>query len=101
MKLFKPIRKLIRAIRYNPIFPLAEIVHLEGPVELNNGRLVLCIPLSACCKDFIDSAKGTSFIVGESLIITMPDYVIEHLTVKEGSLVVVDNRKGKCHIQLK
>lgn len=68
---------------------------------MNNGRLVLSIPLRLCCEDFIESAKGTSYIVGDNLFIFMPDYVIEHLMVKEGTLVIVDNNKGRCNVRLK
>lgn len=101
MKPFKYFNKFIRAIRYNSIFPLAKIITLEGQVELMNGRFALRIPLELTEKDFVKSAKGTSEIEEGYLKVFIPDWLAEKIDVREGSIVVVDNQRGKFNIRPK
>jgi len=75
-----------------------DIVSLEGPVELLDGKLVLQIPLDAGGDVLRTAARGISTVDDEFLTITIPDWLAEKLGIGDGSLVLVDNSGGKFNI---
>jgi len=77
----------------------ADLTSLEGPVEKIDGRLVLRIPLGAGGSELINCSRGISEIVGDVLVITIPEWLAGMLRIDEGSRVNVDNRDGKCNFQ--
>jgi formylmethanofuran dehydrogenase subunit D len=77
---------------------MSDIISLEGPLELMDGELVVCIPLNAGGDKFVALTKQIGRVVGENLVIVIKPWLAEKLSVSEGSLVVVDNRYGKFNI---
>lgn len=77
---------------------MAEIVSLEGPLELIEGKLILRIPLTAGGDRLAESAGGIGAVEGEYLRVVIPPWLAEKLKVEAGSLVVVDNRAGRFNI---
>jgi hypothetical protein len=74
------------------------VVSLEGPVELIDGRLMIRIPLSAGGQDLVQAARGVGEIDGENLVVAIAPWLVEHLHIEAGSLVVVDNEDGRLRI---
>jgi hypothetical protein len=70
-------------------------VSIEGPVERIDGNLILRIPLSAGGEQLSPSARGIGQIEGEYLCVLIRPWLAAKLRIKEGSLVVVDNKNGK------
>ena len=77
-----------------------DIVSLQGPVELLDGKFTLRIPLDAGGATLRAAARGISSIDGEFLSVIIPDWLAEKLGITDGSLVAVDNRHGKFNITL-
>ena len=75
-----------------------EIVSLEGPVELADGKLLLRIPLSAGGDKLAPFATGIGQLEGDYLVITIQAWLAEKLRIKDGSVVCVDNQNGKFNI---
>jgi hypothetical protein len=72
-------------------------VCLQGPVERQNGKLVLVIPLAAG-SELIPCSRGISEVQGENLVVTIPEWLSGILRIEEGDLVSVDNAGGKFNI---
>lgn len=73
---------------------------LKGPVETQNGELVLLIPLAAGGREMIGCSHGISEIDGDYLKIVIRPSLAEKLRIKDGSLVHVDNQNGKFNVYL-
>jgi hypothetical protein len=73
-------------------------VSLEGPVELVDGKLTLCIPLSAGGDTLAPLARGIGTVEGKFLKVVIEPWLAEKLRIGAGSLVFVDNRDGKFNI---
>jgi hypothetical protein len=77
-----------------------ETISLEGPVELFNDKLTVRIPLAVGGDQLAPLAKGLGKIDGEYLNVTIPRRLAKKLKISAGSIVSVDNRKGKFNITL-
>jgi hypothetical protein len=77
---------------------MAEVVSLEGPVEVVNGKLVILIPLEAGGAVLAPLAKGLGEIDGDFLKVVIRPWLAEKLRIAAGSLVIVDNANGKFTI---
>lgn len=77
---------------------MSNVISIEGPVENINGSLALCIPLAAGGEQLARSAKGIGEVVGDVLIVNIPDWLADKIDVVEGSYVTVDNNSGKFNI---
>jgi hypothetical protein len=77
---------------------LVDLTSLQGPVEKEDGKLVLRIPLEAGGAEFVQCSRGISEIEGNQLKVTIPEWLAGMLRIDEGSLVSVDNANGKFNI---
>ncbi len=77
---------------------MAEVVSLEGPVEVVNGELAILIPLEAGGAVLAPLAKGMGEIDGDFLKVVIRPWLAEKLRIAAGSLVIVDNANGKFTI---
>ncbi len=77
---------------------MAEVVSLEGPVEVVNGELAVLIPLDAGGAVLAPLAQGIGEIDGEFLKVVIQPWLAEKLRIAAGSLVIVDNANGKFKI---
>jgi hypothetical protein len=77
---------------------LSDVVSIEGPVELEDGRLTLRIPLSAGGDKLAPFTKGIGGIEGDDLVVVIQPWLAEKLRIGANSLVVVDNTDGKFRI---
>jgi len=77
-----------------------ETISLEGPVELINDRLAVRIPLAVGGDQLAPLAKGLGKIEGEYLNVTIPRRLAKKLKISAGSIISVDNHKGKFNITL-
>jgi hypothetical protein len=75
------------------------VTSLEGPIEKEDGKLVLRIPLNHGGSELIECSRGISEVEGEFLKITIPEWLAGMLRIDEGSRVYINNRNGKCNIQ--
>lgn len=73
-------------------------VSLEGPLERVEGRKVLRIPLDHGGRAIAPFAMDVSTVVGQHLIVDMPDLLCRHLGIGVGSIVVVSNRNGRLTV---
>jgi len=77
---------------------VSDIVSIEGPVDLEDGRLVLRIPLAAGGDKLAPFAAGIGQIEGDDLVVEIKPWLAEMLNVRADSLVVVDNTEGKFRV---
>lgn len=77
---------------------MAEVVSLEGPVEIFDGELAILIPLQAGGAVLALLAKGIGEIDGEFLKVVIQPWLAQKLRIGAGSLVIVDNVNGKFSI---
>ena len=78
--------------------PMAEVMSIEGPVDLIDGTMALRIPLAVGGEALAELARGIGEIDGDFLHITIPPWLAERLRIGPGSLVVVDNKNGSFTI---
>lgn len=76
-----------------------KITSLRGPVEFENGELVLNIPLAAGGDQLIECSHGIGVADGEVLRIVIRAWLAEKLGVEEGTVMHVDNANGKFNIR--
>jgi hypothetical protein len=74
------------------------VFSLRGPVQKEDNKLVLRIPLEAGGSNFLECSRGISEIDGEYLKIVIPEWLAGTLRIEEGSMVSVDNANGKFNI---
>jgi hypothetical protein len=77
---------------------MAEVISLEGPVEMVDGELAILIPLEAGGAALAPLASGIGEIDGEFLKVVIRPWLAEKLRIGAGSLVIVDNANGKFTI---
>lgn len=77
---------------------MAEVVSLEGPVEMVDGELAILIPLEAGGAALAPLASGIGEIEGEFLKVVIQPWLAEKLRIGAGSLVIVGNANGKFTI---
>jgi hypothetical protein len=77
---------------------MAELVSIEGPVEVIDGIMVLRIPLSVGGDKLAPLARGIGRIEGDCLCVEIKPWLAEKLRIGVGSLVIVDNENGKFTI---
>ena len=77
---------------------MAEVVSLEGPVEIVDGELAILIPLEAGGDVLAPFAGGIGKIDGDFLKVVIQPWLAEKLRIGAGSLVIVDNVNGKFTI---
>ncbi len=75
-----------------------DYLSLRGPIERENDKLVMRIPLDAGGERLYLVAKGISEIDGADLVVTIPHWLAQKIEVGEGSEVYVDDRWGKFNI---
>ncbi len=75
-----------------------EPVSLEGPVELTDDKLAVRIPLAVGGDKLAPFAKGIGKVDGEYLNVTIRPRLAKRLKIDVGSIVTVDNRRGKFTI---
>ena len=68
------------------------IVEMAGPVEEENGKLLLRIPLFQGGEEFVHVTEGISEIDGPFLKIILPQWLVQKLDLREGSRVAIDNK---------
>lgn len=78
---------------------MAAPTSLSGPVEKLDGQLFLRIPLAAGGNELVDCSRGIGSVANGMLIVEILPWLAEKLKICEGSLVTVDNRKGKFNIE--
>jgi AbrB family looped-hinge helix DNA binding protein len=74
-------------------------ISIEGPVEKIENKLMLRIPLEIGGLDLLEYARKFGSVVGDDLVIIIPDSLAERLNISEGSMVNVNNNDGKFTIQ--
>jgi hypothetical protein len=72
-----------------------EPISIEGPIELVDGELCLCIPLDVGGAELAPLARGIGEVKGDVLVVTIPAWMAVQFEIAEGSLMVVDNANGK------
>jgi hypothetical protein len=73
-------------------------ISLRGPIERENGKLVMRIPLDAGGEQLQLAARGICEIDGDDLVVTIPHWLAQKIDVREGTEVYVDDRGGKFNI---
>jgi hypothetical protein len=77
---------------------MADVISIEGPVEVVEGQLMLRIPLAAGGDKLAPLARGIGETDGEYLNVVIKPWPAEKLRIGAGSLVFVDNKNGKFTI---
>jgi len=77
---------------------MPEPISLEGPVEVTDGQLTICIPLAAGGDVLAPLARAIGIVEGEYLKVVIQPWLAEKLRIVAGSLVVVDNVNGEFTI---
>lgn len=77
---------------------MSDVISLEGPIELVDGKLILRIPLAAGGDRLAPFARGIGESDSEYLNVVIQPWLAERLRIEAGSLVVVDNKNGKFTI---
>lgn len=75
-----------------------DFISLRGPLEREDGRLVLRIPLDLGGEQLHLVASGISAIDGDDLVVTIPDWLALKIGVAEGTEVNIDDRCGRLNI---
>jgi hypothetical protein len=75
-----------------------DYISLRGPIEREEGKLVMRIPLDAGGEQLYAVSRGISSIDGDDLVVTIPHWLAQKIGVGEGSVVYVDDRWGKFNI---
>ena len=71
---------------------------MAGPVEEEDGKLVLRIPLAMGGGEFTHVTEGISEIDGPYLKITLPQWLVQKLDLRDGSRVAIDNKDRKFNM---
>lgn len=75
-----------------------DVVSIEGPLEREDGRLTLQIPLGVGGDKLAHLAKGIGQIEDTDLVVVVQPWLAERLNIGADSLVVLDNAEGKFRI---
>lgn len=76
-----------------------DVLTLQGPVERVDGKLVLLIPLNEGGDRFVECSHGISEMHGDTLRISIPEWLSGMLRIEEGDLVSIDNADRKFNIR--
>ena len=82
----------------NVLTPVPDYLSIEGPVELEEGRLTLRIPLHEGGDILAPLAKGIGQIEGDDLVVVIQPWLAETLRIGPNSLVIIDNAEGKFRV---
>jgi hypothetical protein len=77
-----------------------EVHEMAGPVEEEDGKLVLRIPLAMGGNEFVHVTENISEIDGPYLKITLPQWLVQKLDLREGSRIAIDNKDRKFNMVL-
>ena len=77
---------------------MPELISLEGPVELMKGKLTVRIPLAVGGDKLAPFAQEMGTIEGDCLNVSIKPGLAARLKITAGSIVTVDNRRGKFNI---
>ena len=77
---------------------MKDVFSLQGPLQKEDNKLVLRIPMEAGASNFLECSRGIAEIDGEYLKIVIPEWLAGMLRINEGSVVSVDNANGKLNI---
>jgi hypothetical protein len=77
-----------------------DVFEMAGPVEEEDGKLVLRIPLAMGGDEFTHVTEGISEIDGPYLKIVLPQWLVQKLDLRDGSRVAIDNRDRKFNMVL-
>ncbi|MDE1152936.1 MAG: hypothetical protein PW788_10405 [Micavibrio sp.] len=78
-----------------------DVTELAGPIEEDeDGKLVLKVPLFDGGDEFIHCTESISEIDGPYLKITLPDWLVQKLNLRDGSRVAIDNKDRKFNMTL-
>ncbi len=72
-----------------------DTMHLQGPIELIEGRWLMRIPLAAGGAQLIHATRGIGKVVADVLEIEVPGRLIKTLGLRDGQTVSVHNKDGK------
>lgn len=75
-----------------------DVITLQGPVERIDGKLALLIPLNEGGDKFVECCRGISEVEGDTLKITIQEWLAGMLRIEEGDLVSIDNADAKFNI---
>jgi hypothetical protein len=75
-----------------------DFISIEGPVERVGDDLVIRIPLEEGGEELAPFAGRIGEIKEGCLCVVIQPWLAEKLRVREGSLVIIDNKKGKFTI---
>jgi len=78
-----------------------KVISLDGPVEKIGNKLMLRIPLEIGGLGLLEYTRKIGSVVGDDLVIIIPDSLAEKLSISEGSMVNVNTENGKFTIQPK
>ncbi len=73
----------------------AKPVHVQGPLELADGRWLLRIPLAVGGRELIACTRGISEVRGDILEISVPENLVRNLKLKAGQHLWVNSDGGK------
>jgi hypothetical protein len=79
--------------------PPVATLPIEGPLEVVDGAFCLRIPLEVCGEELIPLTKGIGRVDGDTLTITVPDFMMKFLNLRVGGLVTVDIVEGKFNMK--
>ena len=75
------------------------VLPIRGPVEKIGGYHCLFIPLVAGGQELVPHTRGIATVVGDSLKVSLPDWMLKFLNIREGSEVIVDIVDGKFNVK--
>jgi hypothetical protein len=68
------------------------------PLEVVDGKLVLRIPLADGGGAFVEATRGFATVDAEALTVEIPESFAEQLGLRDGTVVLVENRNGEFSI---
>ena len=78
---------------------MENLMSLEGPVLMVNGKLTLMVALRDADKESIKRSRGVSEVEASWLKIAIPEWLAGILRIEEGDIVHVSNWDGELEIK--
>ncbi|HVU63160.1 MAG TPA: hypothetical protein VHC70_04240 [Phycisphaerales bacterium] len=72
---------------------------ITGPVELVDDKFCLLIPLAIGGDELVPLTAKIATVEGDTLNVTIPDFMMKFLNLRVGGLVTVDIIEGKFNIR--
>jgi hypothetical protein len=66
---------------------MADIVSIEGPVELHNGQLILRIPLVEGGDKLAPFVRGIGQVEGDDLVVVIQPWLGQQLGIAENNIL--------------